>query len=400
MSRYHSYINSAKEILDVYSGKEPFSIFLKKFFAANKKFGSKDRKQISHLCYCYFRLGKTAEDLIPEKRILAGLFLCSNSFNEILEALQPEWNKKINATLDEKFLILQESLEIQSSAGDVFPWKDELSDGIESEKFSSSFFTQPDLFIRIRPGYAEEVFQKLNEAGVEYGFIPPFTIRVPNSSRIDKYFEPDKQTVIQDLNSQKVSEYISLAIDKKTATVWDCCAASGGKSIMAYDLNPDIVLTVTDIRENILINLGKRFQHAGISKYKGIVMDLTNNQQPRPTGSSGRAITSNYDLIIADVPCTGSGTWSRTPEQLFYFDSNKIDEYAKLQKKIIRNVISSIKPGGYFLYITCSVFKKENEENVYFIKENFDVDLIRMEILKGYDKKADSLFAALFKQPL
>ena len=63
-------------------------------------------------------------------------------------------------------------------------------------------------------------------------------------------------------------------------------------------------------------------------------------------------------------------------------------------------MILALKPGGHLLYITCSVFKKENEENVSFIKENFHFDLIKMEVLKGYDKKADTLFAALLKKPL
>ena len=71
MSRYHSYINSAKQILELYKGDEPFASFLKKYFGANKKFGSKDRKQVSHLCYCFFRLGKTAMALQIEERPIA-----------------------------------------------------------------------------------------------------------------------------------------------------------------------------------------------------------------------------------------------------------------------------------------------------------------------------------------
>ena len=78
-------------------------------------------------------------------------------------------------------------------------------------------------------------------------------------------------------------------------------------------------------------------------------------------------------MIIADVPCTGSGTWGRTPEQLYYFEDRKIEEYASLQKQIVTNVISHLAPGGYFLYITCSVFKKENEEAIDFIKDKFQL---------------------------
>ncbi|HEY8690484.1 MAG TPA: hypothetical protein VIM07_14710, partial [Chitinophagaceae bacterium] len=56
-NRFHSYVNSAVAILKLYHGNEPFHQFIKKYFSTNKKFGSKDRKQISSLCYNHFRLG-------------------------------------------------------------------------------------------------------------------------------------------------------------------------------------------------------------------------------------------------------------------------------------------------------------------------------------------------------
>jgi len=199
---------------------------------------------------------------------------------------------------------------------------------------------------------------------------------------------------VQDYNSQRVGDLIKLAlgnVQQATVKVWDCCAASGGKSILAYDLIPNIDLTVSDIRESILITLKKRFQKAGIKKYKSFVTDLNNDS---------RLITHAYDLILCDVPCTGSGTWARTPEQLFYFKREAIEKYAALQKKIIENVVPHIKPGGQLLYITCSVFKKENDDVVQFAQEKFNLQLKRMEILKGYEMKADTMFAALFTKPV
>ena len=106
MSRYHSYINSTKEILSIYRGDEPLSSFLKKYFSANKKFGSKDRKQIAHLCYCFFRMGKVVVNTSIEEKILTGLFLCSDKPNEILAVLKPDWNDKCSLPLAEKILIL------------------------------------------------------------------------------------------------------------------------------------------------------------------------------------------------------------------------------------------------------------------------------------------------------
>src|SRR5258705_12128623 len=96
MNRYHSYLNNATQILEQYKGEEPFASFLKKYFLGQKKYGSTDRKQIAHLCYCYFRLGKLLLNIPIEERILISLFLCSNKPNEILQQLKPEWNKSVN----------------------------------------------------------------------------------------------------------------------------------------------------------------------------------------------------------------------------------------------------------------------------------------------------------------
>lgn len=339
-----------------------------------------------------------------EEKILAGLFLCSGEPNEMLAALKPEWNEKVTISIKEKLSIAseREPKSCQLSIDNVFPWKEELSEGIDHEKFGASFFTQPDLFLRIRPDHAEKVLKKLDQQGISYEFIPPFTLRFPNSFKVDQYVELDKEVVVQDLNSQRVGEFVPIRRGPSDR-VWDCCAASGGKSIMAHDLDPSIDLTVSDIRESILVNLKKRFSTAGIKKYKSFIADLSHS--PFTTLSVAEGVPqaqhhSPFDLIIADVPCSGSGTWSRTPEQLFFFDKKKIEEYASLQKKIVSNLIDHLKPGGHLLYITCSVFKKENEEMVHFVKEKFHLQTKKMELLKGYDLKADSMFAALLQRPL
>lgn len=388
MSRFFSYLNSAKEILAAYNGGETFSSFSKRYFTQHKKFGSKDRRQISHLCYCYFRLGKSASSLPVEEKILMGLFLCSEESNEILDGLRPEWNEKVSLSMGEKCSMLDTRYSVLS----IFPWKDELSKEINHENLCKSFLIQPDFFIRIRPHHAKQVLLKLDKAGVEYEFISPFTVRLPNSFKTDQFFNINKEIVIQDYNSQQIEHFLPLD-HGKPIRVWDCCAASGGKSIMAYDVNPAIELTVSDIREVILINLEKRFLEAGIKKYKSIVTDLSSH-------SPFTVHDSLYDLIICDAPCSGSGTWSRTPEQLCYFEMNKIDYYTSLQKKIVSNVVPQLKKGGDLLYITCSVFKKENEEVVKYIKKEFGLKVNRMEVLNGYDKKADNLFAALLQKPL
>ena len=335
-------------------------------------------------------MGKTVMNTTTEEKIVTALFLCSRESTEVLAALKPEWNEKIELPFSEKLLIINYSLLTAA----VFPWKEELSDKIDHEKFSASFYVQPDLFLRLRPGKEKRVTQKLQDAGIDFKMISETCLALPNASKIDEVIELDKEAVIQDYNSQNTGELIKSEILNLRSEIflWDCCAGSGGKSIMIHDIDPTIELTVSDVRETILANLKKRFERAGIRKYKSFVADIQDkNFKPQ---------TTNFKLIIADVPCSGSGTWSRTPEQLYFFNENEIEKYSSLQKKIVSNVIPQLQSGGSFIYITCSVFKKENEEVVDFIEQNFHLQLKQVEVLKGYDMKADSMFVAVFEKPL
>jgi len=395
MGYYHSYLNSAREILDQYGeekvglqSRQPFSSFLKKYFAQHKKHGSNDRKQISHLCYCFFRLGKLSPDLSVEEKILAGLFLCSNKPNNILSELKPEWNAQVEQSAKEKLLTLDHSLRID----EIFPWRKELSNGIEYGQFCESFFIQPDLFLRLRPGSESIVKEKLLASGISFSQMNSACLRLPNNSKVENFIALDKEAVVQDYSSQQIKEYLKIAGEnlRSPMSVWDCCAASGGKSLLLYDTNQKISLTVSDIRESILANLKKRFENAGIKKYKEFIAELA-----KPFSSQ-----KLFDLIVCDAPCTGSGTWSRTPEQLYFFNEKKIEEYSSLQKKIVSNITPSLKQNGHLLYVTCSVFKSENEEVVNYVRNELDLELTKMETLIGYDKKADTMFAALFKKVL
>jgi 16S rRNA (cytosine967-C5)-methyltransferase len=92
------------------------------------------------------------------------------------------------------------------------------------------------------------------------------------------------------------------------------------------------------------------------------------------------------------VPCTGSGTWSRTPEQSFSFNPSSIEDFVARQKTICQQLIAKLNPGGSLIYITCSVFKKENEEVIAFLQEKMSLKVEQQELLKGYDKGADSMF--------
>jgi 16S rRNA (cytosine967-C5)-methyltransferase len=346
-------------------------------------------------------LGQALLQLEIQDRILASLFVCEQQPCELLQQLKPAWNELIALPPDAKAAALGFTL------NEIFPWIDELSLGVKPDRFATSFLIQPDLFVRLRPGKENIVKKKLRDAGINFSLISHSCIGLNNSIKLDGIIDLDAEAVVQDYNSQRVGEFLDFAhrstalrtqsAPSTTLKVFDCCAASGGKSILAFDILNNIELTATDVRESILINLRKRFGRAGITRYHSFVLDLA---KPKPGSSSREIQPESFDLVICDAPCTGSGTWSRTPEQLYYFQKERIAYYAELQESILSNVIPYLKKNGLLLYITCSVFKNENEQRVQFLQRDNNLELKKMEILEGYDKKSDSMFAALLQKPI
>lgn len=382
--RSHSYINSAKKILNEYDGSLPFAVWIKQFFKSYKKYGSKDRKEIINLCYSFFRLGNAFSTGSIEERILLGIFLSAGTTNFVLNELKPEWNDKLHLSLEEKFQFLNNKEEVFY----VFPFTDQLSSSIDEKMFHESSLCQPLLYLRLRPGNEDNVIYKLQKAGIAFEVIDKDCVALSVSTKVNEVIEIDSEAVVQDLNSQRVLELLPSDFgSQKKPEAWDCCAASGGKSILIYDTFPTVQLTVSDVRESILRNLYYRFKHAGIKNYNSFVGDVS---------ETNFSLSRKFNLVLCDAPCSGSGTWSRTPEQLHFFKIEKIEYYAQLQKDIAVNASKSVIEKGYFLYITCSVFKKENEEVVEFIQQHTPLQLVRSEYFMGYNKRADTLFGALF----
>jgi len=409
--RFQSYFNTAVLIIKSYKGNIPLVHFLKQYFALHKKHGSRDRKLISHLCYCYYRLGHACKNIPVEERLKLALFVCNEQAGDWQLLFDQSWLDQWKERLRERMAFVS-SIYPSFTTETIFPFTSELSPSVESLSFSLSHLVQPHLFLRIRPGFAIVVKNKLTEAGIGFQSIGDDCLALPNGSKTDAVLELDKEAVVQDYSSQRIGELLEVfsresgvqspesgvrSKESSPLRVWDCCTASGGKSILMADCFDQMDLVVSDIRKSILENLKERFYKAGIKNYRSCIADLS---IPASPANPIAKIISNqpFDLILCDAPCTGSGTWGRTPESLYFFSQDKIADYAALQRKIISNTILHLKKGGYFLYSTCSVFTAENEANVDFILEQFQLTLIRQELFTGYPQQADTLFAALFKK--
>jgi len=381
--RVEHQIRAFKQVFENYDGVLPLHRFLFSYFKQHKQMGSSDRRWATRYIYSFFRLGKA---LIQEPQIIRlaiADFLCNDTLSLVTETELPLLKDYITNPVKEKLDLVKRYFPAFQLM-DVFPFQEELSGEIEQQEFYISFFTQPDLFIRVKADYLAQLKKKLNEEDITAEAIGATALALPNGTKLERLVPDQKHYQVQDLSSQATG---GLFEPQQWDYWWDCCAASGGKSLLLHSLEPTVQLLVSDVRENSLHNLEERFRDAGLKKYQKKVLDLLqNNDQDLHH--------YEFDGIILDAPCTGSGTWGRTPEMLYYFDAHKINYFSKLQKAIAANVVKYLKEGKPLIYITCSVFKAENEAVVDWLTKELPLKLERAEVIKGYNNKADTMFAA------
>ncbi|MEY3416820.1 MAG: hypothetical protein RL060_931, partial [Bacteroidota bacterium] len=180
MSRFYSYLNSAAYLLDQYKGELPFAIFLKQYFAKEKKYGSKDRKLIGALCYHYFRTCKAINQSNKETQLLMATFLCENQPNALLAFLKPDWNSQIEADLAVKIALLQPEFQVDT----IFPLAPHISAAIDVQAFCKAMLVQPALFLRLRPSKHDKVLEALTAAAIPFAKLAPNTVALANGSKM------------------------------------------------------------------------------------------------------------------------------------------------------------------------------------------------------------------------
>lgn len=368
------------DIINQFDGANPLTYFLKDYFKQHKNIGSRDRKAISEGVYIYYRsaLFLPANDN-PIEIIKKGYLLCDSN----------------NSLLANKLAIVSDS-----EIGDIFAPDVQipLSTSIDFESWLKSHWKQPDLYIRIVQNETL-VIDLLKKNNVPFT-IETFTnlykcISIPNGYPVDKILLPEDY-VVQDKSSQlallQAFQYLQ---NLPNPRIWDVCAGAGGKSLLLQQLfNQQAQIIGSDIRKSILFNLKNRCHQYQMQHIKPMVIDATNS-----TSIAQQLKQKMFDLVLCDVPCSGSGTWSRTPEQLFFFDEQYFDQFKHLQLPILSNASKYVKQNGYLAYITCSVFEHENETVINnFLTTHPAFACLESTMITGYHNKADSLFVTILQK--
>jgi len=149
---------------------------------------------------------------------------------------------------------------------------------------------------------------------------------------------------IQDEGSQLVAELAGTGMK-----ILDTCAAPGGKTAILAERNPETTITAWDISKRRLDAMRATLAPIG-DRIKFEVHDAAEAK-----------LKPEYDLILCDVPCTGTGTIARNPEIRFRIDEQEITRQHARQVKILLAALVGLTPGGRLLYSTCSLEPEENE---------------------------------------
>ena len=135
--------------------------------------------------------------------------------------------------------------------------------------------------------------------------------------------------------------------------IWDACSAPGGKSChIVQQMDDRGELIATDISRSKLTLVQENARRLGINSLATAVADL---HQP-DTFPDGY-----FDRILLDAPCSGLGVIRRNPEAKWRLFSGDITRLAAVQKTLLKNAATRLKPGGTLLYSTCSTSEAENE---------------------------------------
>ena len=120
---------------------------------------------------------------------------------------------------------------------------------------------------------------------------------------------------------------------------------------------------------------------------------MVNDARSRRPGFEGLA-----DVIIADLPCSGLGVIGKKQDIKYRITEEGLNELYSLQKKIINNVSKYVKKGGYLVYSTCTVNKKENEDLIEAFISNSGFSIVTSKkLLQGIDD-SDGFFISVLKK--
>ncbi len=192
---------------------------------------------------------------------------------------------------------------------------------------------------------------------------------------------------VQDEASQLVADLVDA---EPGDHVLDYCAGSGGKTLaFAHKLQRRGQIYLHDIRERPLIEAKKRLKRAGIENAQILAHDATHKA----------SLKGKMNWLLLDVPCSGSGTLRRNPDIKWKFSMEMLERLIQEQRAIFEEALPFLAPNGKIVYSTCSLLPQENEEQLFYFQDKYNLDLCGKPFQSLPSKGGmDGFFGAVFQR--
>ncbi len=327
---------------------------IKELMARHRAIGSRDRKLYRELVYTYLRFLPWIDPILDTDaplaaKITAWLAPELKPTSAYRAAHCADW-PPVPETLAAKFETLRSQVSgFRSPPEDLIPaWFQEHCPAAFTSPHLDALNSRANVWVRIQANDRNLVLDEFKAQGWTFespaGF--PDVLCLPPNAEVaasDAYRRGFVE--IQDFGSQLVLAHAPLPL---TGRWLDACAGAGGKTLqLARLLGSAGHVDATDIRVEILDELDDRAKRARLD-------NITIVQKPG----------EQYDGILVDAPCSGSGTWRRQPHLKWYVKPETIAAFAETQLEILTLNAPRVKPGGLLIYATCSLSHHENQDVV------------------------------------
>jgi 16S rRNA (cytosine967-C5)-methyltransferase len=393
-------IAAAIEVLsDIEARKRPAADALKDWGLSHRFAGSSDRAAIGNLVY----------DGLRKKLSLAHLAGADTARALVFGVVVGEWgcdSAALNASFEgdrfapeplsekELFAFVRPNPLADASdfvKADVPEWIAPHLEANFSEEWlaeAATLATRPPLDMRVNTlkSGRERVLKALSRLKAVPTKIARFGVRIPPGKgpsrtpnvQVEEGFKKGWYE-IQDEGSQIVAD---LVFARPGEQVLDFCAGAGGKSLaMAATMQNRGQIFAFDTDRHRLAPIYERLERAGVR----------NVQVRSPDDGALNDLTGKMDRVLVDAPCTGSGTWRRRPDAKWRLSVGQLEQRIEEQAEVLSQAASFVRPGGFLVYVTCSVLPDENEGQIAaFLDDNPGFDLVSAgevwQDLYGLDK--------------
>jgi 16S rRNA (cytosine967-C5)-methyltransferase len=185
---------------------------------------------------------------------------------------------------------------------------------------------------------------------------------------------------LQDAASQAVVEALPL---QDGLRVLDYCSGGGGKAL-AMAAQAKVRLYAHDAEPKRMRDIPARMARAGVQ------IEIIENID----------ISDRYDVILTDVPCSGSGSWRRDPQGKWALTESRLHELCSIQQDILKKTAPMVAPKGTLAYVTCSMLREENEDQIASFLQNHPEWLNPIQRRFSPLKDTDGFFLALLTRGL